>query len=51
MPNLTTPLKYVHISEQSGHPNRFNVDTDSGAKWTLIPVQSGHRFRGKVDTF
>ncbi len=28
------------IPEQSGHSNRFKVDSDSGAKWTVIPGQS-----------
>ena len=44
----------MHIPEQSSHPIRSKVatcifrskvDTQIGLKWTLIPEQSGHRFR------
>jgi len=31
----------VHTPEQSGHPIRSKVDTQSGAKWTPNPLQSG----------
>jgi len=26
------------IPEQTGHPFRLKLDTDSGANWTVIPV-------------
>ena len=29
---------------------RSKLDTDSGRNWTVIPVETGHRFRNKVDS-
>jgi len=34
-------VKGMHTPEQSGHPIRSKVDTQSGAKWTPNPLQSG----------
>ncbi len=32
----------VQNPEYTGHPFRFELDTDSGKGWTVIPVLSGH---------
>lgn len=29
---------------------RAKLDTDSAANWTVIPAQTGHGFRGKLDS-
>ena len=29
---------------------RPKLDTDSGPNWTVIPAETGHRFRCKLDT-
>lgn len=29
---------------------RAKLDTDSAANWTVIPAQTGHAFRGKLDS-
>jgi hypothetical protein len=35
----------LQIPEYTGHPFRFQLDTDSGTDWTVFPILSGHRFR------
>ena len=37
-------------SGESGRLIRRKVDGQSGGSWTPIPKESGHPFRGKVDT-
>ena len=36
---------WLQNPEYTGHPIRFQLDTQSGTDWTVIPVLSGHRFR------
>jgi hypothetical protein len=43
----------VHLAELEAWPPcefRAKLDTDSAANWTVIPAQTGHGFRGKLDS-
>lgn len=36
------PSVNLQNPEYSGHPFRFELDTDSGTDWTEFPILSGH---------
>jgi hypothetical protein len=38
-------MNLLQNPDYTGHRFRFELDTDSGKGWTVIPVLSGHRFR------
>ena len=48
-PRIRSPRQVIREClqnpEYTGHPIRFQLDTQSGTDWTVIPVLSGHRFR------
>jgi hypothetical protein len=41
----------MRIPAYIGHSFRSTLDTYSGTRWTLIPVDNGHPFRCTLDTY